>query len=209
MPIKRNYRGLGRTSSHRQALLRNLLTSLVQHESIETTWHKAKETQKLADRLITYGKKGDTPAQRSLAQSFLTIPTLLPKLFGPLAERFKERPGGYTRVLRIPDRQGDKAALAVLEFVDGPKDVRFSLTAKTIARNRVLDQPLSELTLRNLGKVTRFRKEGEAALEEAVLAESQVLSKAMNKRKTEETLLPSEETARFASPAQASARAAR
>jgi ribosomal protein L17 len=207
MPIKRNYRGLGRTSSHRQALLRNLLTSLIQHESIETTWHKAKETQKLADRLITYGKKGDTLAHRSLAQRFLTIPTLLPKLFGPLAERFAARPGGYTRVLRIPDRKGDKAPAAVLELVDGPKDIRFSLTAKTIARNRVLDQPLTDLTLRNLKKVTRYRADGEAVLEAAVEQESQVLSKLMNARKAND-VSPTDLT-HGVSPAQASARAAR
>lgn len=113
----------------------------------------------------------------------------VPKVFNELATRYRERPGGYTRVLRIPDRKGDKAASAVLELVDGPKDVRFALTAKTIARNRVLDQPLNNLTLRNLGKVTKFRKDGEAAIETLVAKEARLLNKTMGK--TSRSVAPS------------------
>lgn len=162
-------------------MLRNLVTSLIQHESITTTWHKAKEAQSIAEKLISHGKRG-TSTGLVAARKILFEPTLtVNKLFSELATRYRERPGGYTRVLRIPDRKGDKAQAAVLELVDGPKDVRFALTAKTIARNRVLDTPLSDLTLKNLAKVTKFRKDGEDELEALVTEESRTLSKSMAK----------------------------
>lgn len=192
MPTKRNYRGLGRTSSHRQAMLRNMVTSLIQHESITTTWHKAKEAQSIAERIISHGKKG-TSTSMVAVRKVLFEPTLtVNKVFTELATRYKERPGGYTRVLRIPDRKGDKAAAAVLELVDGPKDVRFALTAKTIARNRVMDTPMTPITLQNLAKVTKFRVDGQAALEELVAKESRALSKELkNKEKSPRSTLRS------------------
>jgi large subunit ribosomal protein L17 len=93
---------------------------------------------------------------------------LLPKLFGPLRERYADRPGGYTRVLRIEPKEDDQAPSAILELVDGPKDMRFAMTARTLARLQKEDKEINDLTAKNIDKVTRFRKNGEAALEEMV-----------------------------------------
>lgn len=100
---------------------------------------------------------------------FQTPHDLLPKLFGPLRERYAERPGGYTRVLRVEPKKDDQAPSAILELVDGPKDMRFAMTARTVARQRAqgLDT-LNELTRLNVQKVTRFRKDGIDDLEQEI-----------------------------------------
>ncbi|CAI7587787.1 unnamed protein product [Penicillium pancosmium] len=183
------YRHLGRKSSHRQALLRNLVTSLFENESITTTWHKAKEAQRLADKLITLGKKNSEASRRRALEIFYKPHQIIPKLFGPLRERYADRPGGYTRVLRIEPKQkfeyysvaqGDKGAIperkpsdqapsAILELVDGPKDMRFAMTARTVLRQREgYSGQLHNITKLNVEKVTRFRKGGAEALEEAI-----------------------------------------
>ncbi|KAF9887486.1 hypothetical protein FE257_010203 [Aspergillus nanangensis] len=163
------YRHLSRKSSHRQALLRNLVTSLFKHESITTTWPKAKEAQRLAEKLITLGKKNTEASRRRALSVFYTPHELLPRLFGPLRERYAERPGGYTRVLRVEPKKDDQAASAILELVDGPKDMRFSMTARTVARQRSQGlENLNELTTMNVRKVTQFRKDGVEELERAI-----------------------------------------
>ncbi|CBF87671.1 hypothetical protein AN1348.2 [Aspergillus nidulans FGSC A4] len=163
------YRHLSRKSSHRQALLRNLVTSLFKHESITTTWAKAKEAQRLAEKLITLGKKNTETSRRTALSTFYTPHEILPKLFGPLRERYADRPGGYTRVLRVEPKKDDQAPSAILELVDGPKDMRFALTAKAVARRRSQGlQTLNELTLLNVRKVTQFRKNGVEELEKAI-----------------------------------------
>ncbi|GKZ18912.1 hypothetical protein AbraIFM66951_001870 [Aspergillus brasiliensis] len=163
------FRHLSRKSSHRQALLRNLVTSLFQHESITTTWAKAKEAQRLAEKLITLGKKNTEASRKRALSTFYTPHELLPKLFGPLRERYAERPGGYTRVLRVEPKKDDQAASAILELVDGPKDMRFALTARTVARQRSQGlETLNELTTMNVNKVTRFRKGGISELEREI-----------------------------------------
>ncbi|RAL00289.1 mitochondrial 54S ribosomal protein bL17m [Aspergillus ibericus CBS 121593] len=163
------FRHLSRKSSHRQALLRNLVTSLFKHESITTTWAKAKEAQRLAEQLITLGKKNTEASRRRALSTFYTPHEILPKLFGPLRERYAERPGGYTRVLRVEPKKDDQAASAILELVDGPKDMRFALTARTVARQRAQGlETLNELTTMNVNKVTRFRKGGVADLEREI-----------------------------------------
>jgi hypothetical protein len=93
---------------------------------------------------------------------------LVPKLFGPLRERYADRPGGYTRVLLIEPLKSDQAPSAILELVDGPKDMRFAMTARTIATTRKVGRPLSEMTERNIEKVTRYRKNGERELQDMV-----------------------------------------
>jgi len=162
------YRHLGRKSSHRQALLRNLVTSLFTHESISTTWPKAKEAQRLAEKLITLGKKNTEASRRRALSIFYTPHELLPKLFGPLRERYATRPGGYTRVLRIEPLKTDQAPSAILELIDGPKDMRFAMTARTLARQRGEGEDVNALTQRNIEKVTRFRQDGEIALENMI-----------------------------------------
>ncbi|KAI4199350.1 MAG: hypothetical protein LQ346_002587 [Caloplaca aetnensis] len=164
------YRHLSRKSSHRQALLRNLVTSLFTHESITTTWHKAKEAQRLAEKLITLGKK-NTDASRRKAESIFFEPLrLLPHLFTTLRTRYLDRPGGYTRVLRIEpmNKHYDQAPSAILELVDGPKDMRFLMTAKTLVRERTTEEGIREITARNVGKVTRYRPDGFQELEKEV-----------------------------------------
>ncbi|KAK5021013.1 54S ribosomal protein L8, mitochondrial, partial [Cryomyces antarcticus] len=93
---------------------------------------------------------------------------LVPKLFGPIRERYASRPGGYTRVLRIEPIKEDQASSAILELVDGPKDMRFAMTARTIARTRVEGKKINDITASNIAKVTRYREEGEGDLERMV-----------------------------------------
>jgi large subunit ribosomal protein L17 len=93
----------------------------------------------------------------------------MPKLFGPLRDRYLNRPGGYTRVLRIEPLKPDQAPSAILELVDGPKDMRFAMTAKALVKQREEGTGMNEITAVNLRKVTRFREGGEDALEAEVL----------------------------------------
>ncbi|KAF2642287.1 50S ribosomal protein L17 [Massarina eburnea CBS 473.64] len=153
------YRGLSRSSSHRQALLRNLVTSLFKHESITTTWHKAKEAQSLAEKMITLGKKNTEATRRRAHQIFYTPHEMVPKLFGPIRERYLDRPGGYTRILRIEPVKEDQAESAILELIDGPKDMRFAMTAKTLS-NIPEHKQINEVTARNVKKITQFRENG-------------------------------------------------
>lgn len=90
---------------------------------------------------------------------------LVPKLFGEIRERYLSRPGGYTRVLRIEPLKDDQAPSAILELVDGPKDMRFAMTARTLAHQRVKGNEINDLTAKNIMKVTRYREGGEKALE--------------------------------------------
>jgi large subunit ribosomal protein L17 len=110
-------RKLNRTSQHRKAMFANMATSLIKHEQIVTTLPKAKELRRIADRLVTLGKRGDLHARRQAA-SIVRDNAMVQKLFAELAERYKERPGGYTRVLKAGFRHGDMAPMAVIELVD-------------------------------------------------------------------------------------------
>ncbi|MGQ0664416.1 MAG: 50S ribosomal protein L17 [Pseudomonadota bacterium] len=110
-------RKLGRTTSHRKATFANLAAALIRHEQIRTTLPKAKELRPVVDKLITLGKRGGLAARRR-ALAVLSDAALTRKLFGPLAERYKERQGGYTRVLRAGIRYGDAAEMAFIELVE-------------------------------------------------------------------------------------------
>jgi large subunit ribosomal protein L17 len=110
-------RKLGRTSAHRKALLRNLATALIEHERIITTEPKAKELRRVADKLVTLGKRGNLHARRQALQ-VVQSNAVVKKLFNEIAPRFAERQGGYTRILRLGYRPGDAAAMAVIELVD-------------------------------------------------------------------------------------------
>lgn len=116
----RNHGGkLGRTSAHRLALFRNLVTSLFEHERVETTDAKARQVRRLAERMVTLGKRGDLHARRQ-ALRVLRSRDIAAKVFGELAERYRARPGGYTRMLKTRTRVGDAAPMAILELVDSP-----------------------------------------------------------------------------------------
>ena len=123
MRHRKGGRKLGRTSSHRKAMLANMAAALVKHEQITTTLPKAKELRRVVDRLITLGKRGGLHARRQ-ALSSLKDPALAAKLFEVLAERYKERQGGYTRVLKAGFRYGDMAPMAVIELVDRDPDAK-------------------------------------------------------------------------------------
>ncbi|XP_062499764.1 large ribosomal subunit protein bL17-like [Corticium candelabrum] len=105
------------STKRRAALLKNLATALVKHERITTTVAKAKAMKKYGDKIITLGKRGDWRSKLR-ADMWMKEPGLVDKLFGPLALRYQDRPGGYTRVLRIPNRKGDNAPMAIIEYVD-------------------------------------------------------------------------------------------
>ena len=110
-------RKFNRTSSHRKAMFANMAAALIKHEQITTTLPKAKDLRRVVDRLITLGKRGDLHARRQ-ALSVVRDPKMAAKLFDVLAERYKDRPGGYTRVLKAGFRHGDMAPVAVIELVD-------------------------------------------------------------------------------------------
>ena len=110
-------RRLDRTTEHRTAMLRNLVTSLLDHERIKTTTPKAKELKRFADKIITLGKKGTAHARRTAAVDVRDT-AVLEKLFGDVAVRFKSRPGGYTRIIRVGNRVGDNAQMSYIELVD-------------------------------------------------------------------------------------------
>ncbi len=110
-------RKLNRTSSHRKAMFANLAAALLKHEQIKTTLPKAKDLRPIAEKLITLGKRGDLHARRQ-AFAQLRDEVVVAKLFAALAERYKERHGGYTRVLKAGFRYGDAAPMAIIELVD-------------------------------------------------------------------------------------------
>jgi large subunit ribosomal protein L17 len=111
-------RQLSRNSAHRWALMRNLITALLREEKIRTTDPKAKELRRWVERVITLGKRGDLHARRQAA-SIVQDKTVVQKLFDTIGPRFKDRPGGYTRIIKIGIRHGDAAQMSVIELVGG------------------------------------------------------------------------------------------
>lgn len=109
-------RKLGRPTDQRIAMLRNLVTSFLKHGKIETTVTRAKETQKLAEKMITLGKRGDLHARRQVL-AFVTEEEVVAKLFDDVAPKYAERNGGYTRIYKAGPRRGDGAEVAILELV--------------------------------------------------------------------------------------------
>ncbi len=114
-------RRLGRNTSHRKALMRNMATSLLDHERIETTEAKAKELRRYAEKMITLGKRGDLHARRQ-ALSFIRKRKVVEKVFDEYAERFKDRKGGYTRIMKLGRRTGDNARMAIIELIPEEKE---------------------------------------------------------------------------------------
>ncbi|KAF8490708.1 ribosomal protein L17 [Gautieria morchelliformis] len=125
------FRKLSKKTPHRMLMLRNLVTSLLEHEQIKTTLPKARETARLAEKIITLGKNGDQPSFRR-ATAFVLKPQVLPKLFTSLRERYADRPGGYTRIHKFGNRPGDNAPNAIIELVDNPRDIKTEVTAKAV-----------------------------------------------------------------------------
>jgi large subunit ribosomal protein L17 len=111
---------LGRSSSHKEAMLRNMVTSVIKYERIRTTDSKAKELRKVAEKMITLGKKGSLHARRQ-ALAVVRDKDMVGKLFGELAERYRNREGGYTRIVKAGYRVGDNAPVSILEFIPDEK----------------------------------------------------------------------------------------
>jgi len=112
-------------------MLRNLVTSLIEHEQIKTTLPKARDTARLAEKIISLGKEGTLTSFRR-ATEFLLKPSVTPKLFDTIAKRYADRAGGYTRVHKYGNRPGDNAPVAIVELVDSPRDIKFEMTAKAV-----------------------------------------------------------------------------
>ncbi|PWN51220.1 ribosomal protein L17 [Violaceomyces palustris] len=172
------FRKLGRTKSHRNHLLRNLVSSLIEHERITTTVAKAKEAAREAEKIITLGKRGTTQAEYATKGYLYSHTATLPKL-SELAERYATRPGGYTRIHLFGNRQGDHAPRAVLELVDNPNDLKLQMTARAMGKevfekaekfgpnslirgekfdkdNMENDKRFNELTRVNMAKCVKF-----------------------------------------------------
>ena len=113
----------GRPTAHREAMLRNMVTSLLKHEKITTTDTKAKELRKLAEKMITLGKRGDLHARRQ-ALAVIRERDVVEKVFGELSERYRERQGGYTRIIKGGFRAGDNAPESIIEFVNDQIEVK-------------------------------------------------------------------------------------
>ena len=146
-------RQLSRNSSHRHALMRNMSVSLLRHETIRTTAPKAKELRRVVEPLITLAKK-DSEANRRLAFARLRDEAVVEKLFTDLGPRFKSRPGGYTRILRMLPRAGDSADMALMQLVDRP----------AVAG---AEQPAADSGAKK--KSSRAKKKTEAAADEAAV----------------------------------------
>ena len=122
MRHRKKLKKLGKTASHRKAMLKNMVASLFEHKQIRTTHAKAKEARRLAERLITFAKKGDLAARRRVLR-YIPNKALVRTLFDDIAPHFSERNGGYTRVIKLGFREGDGAAMSILELVDIEKPV--------------------------------------------------------------------------------------
>ncbi|KAL1413156.1 54S ribosomal protein L8, mitochondrial [Vanrija albida] len=181
------FRKLQRTPSHRAALLRNLVSALLHHEVIKTTVPKAKEAARQAEKPGHHNtpvspEKQQVPPTRapgydletSDPEAFEASTSLLPKLFGTLAERYADRPGGYTRITKFGRRPGDYAPVALVSLVDGPRDLKFELTARAAARESAVlanrkgrdalpegfdTSGLRDRTAQSVNKVLRYRGE--------------------------------------------------
>lgn len=125
-------RRLGRNSSHRSAMMRNMVTSLILHEKITTTDARAKELRKIAEKMITLGKRGDLHARRQ-ALAVIRERKAVAKLFDMVAPRYKDRPGGYTRIFKVGSRLGDNAPLSIVELVEEEFTARPRKTVAAVA----------------------------------------------------------------------------
>ena len=132
-------RRLGRKPDHRQHMMRNMVTSFFEHERITTTVTRAKELRKLVDKMITLGKRGDLHARRQALQ-VIREQKVVTKLFEMIAPRFSERPGGYTRIIKLENRQGDNAPMAIIELVEEGYEPK-EKTEKVVVEESVAAEP--------------------------------------------------------------------
>jgi len=160
MRHRKDHRKLSRTASHRRAVLRNLITALFQYERIETTVAKAKESRRLAERMITFAKRGDLAARRHVAR-FVTKPDVTHKLFETIAPWYAERNGGYTRIVRIGRRLGDAGETAYLELVKSAEQ------KETERKDRIAAAEAREKALKGEKPAKKSKPKSEAEAEAA------------------------------------------
>ncbi len=159
---------LGRNTSQRLAMMRNMVTSLIQHEKITTTDTKAKELRKLADKMVTLGKKNSLHARRQ-ALRVVRERSAVARLFDLLAPRYHNRPGGYTRIIKLGNRLGDNAPISRIEFVEelDPASVKTRKAAKKVEPSKQAEPPKEEVAAASDEKIV------EASTEEAPAEEAQ------------------------------------
>jgi large subunit ribosomal protein L17 len=165
------HRKLQKTTSHRLAMLDNMVMSLLEHEAIQTTLPRAKEARRLAERVITLGKRGGLSNVR-LAERQIRSRDLLQKVFGELKDRYADRPGGYTRIIRLGYRTGDAAQMALLELVDRPEDggstnVEEKIETKSAPKVKAKSEPKAK------GKSEAPKKQAEAKPEAKAKAKTE------------------------------------
>ena len=195
-------RKLGRTSAHRAALYRNMVTSLLEHERIRTTDAKAKELRRLADRMITLGKRGTLHARRR-ALRVIRRSDVTAKVFDELADRYRDRPGGYTRVLKLGVRTGDAAPVSIVELVGAGEGAapRAEKPAKKAIRRKTAAEKAPEKKAK-----PRKKAAGRSASEKAGPAKKKAAtSKKTTSKKTKSKKATSKKTASKKAPAKRAA----
>ena len=174
MRHRKSIKRLSRQSAHRKAVLRNQVKSLIEKEQIKTTETLAKESRRLAEKLITWGK-GDTVAGRRHAFSVLEDRTLVKTLFSDIAPRFANRAGGYTRMIRLGTRKGDNAQLVILELTElkakVKKEKKVSKTKKTIADKKTEVKKKKDTAEGKEDKKSKQAAEANVDVEEAQIVE--------------------------------------
>jgi len=173
---------LGRTPSHRKAMFRNMVTSLLDHERIVTTQVKAKEIGRLTEKMITLGKRGDLHARRQ-AVSFIRSNEVVKKLFSEYAQRYAARDGGYTRVLKLEPRAGDNAPMAMVELVDRPITEPKDQSSKS--KEKAKEKAAKEAKPKKEAKAKKEPKESKAKEEKAEKEEAKPKKKAPAKKTAE------------------------
>jgi large subunit ribosomal protein L17 len=143
-------RKLNRSSAHRKALFRNLVTSLIEHEHVRTTDAKAKELRRIADRMVTLGKRGSLHARRQAA-AYVRTRSAVTKLFDEVAARFRERPGGYTRIIKLGHRHGDAAPMSMIELTDRGEAAKAEAEKKRERRRRRTEKKGTQTAVPPLG----------------------------------------------------------
>ncbi len=142
---------LGRNTSHRRAMLRNLVTSIILNDRVETTITKCKASRPIVEKMITLGKKGTVHTRRQAA-AYLMTPEAVDRLFNTVAPRYGSRPGGYTRTVRIGARQGDAAEMAVIELLGAEQELSEKAQKREEARTRKREELQKQLEEQNPGE---------------------------------------------------------
>jgi len=160
-------RKLGRTSSHKEAMFRNMVTSVIKHERIRTTDTKAKEIRKIAEKMITLGKRGDLHARRQ-ALAFVRDKEMVKKLFGELSERYRERSGGYTRIIKAGYRVGDNAPISILELISNEKKKeKVETKGKAKKKEKTKDSAEVKTASKEKARVKKTKEKSEEKIEKA------------------------------------------